>query len=480
MAKSYEELPGASGQARYFRPTRHDAVRLFAGSPPCVFFDDEEFKLLDMSGVGLGCQLQSVDAKVGIDAVNRRGVLRLVQHGREIYRTKARCARVNHGRGRVVAGFALEDDIFDFDLLRVANAKALASQISSYAAVETPLEYKALCADTLEFVGRVLAEIDRHIAPIESKLTTAEKAQAVSEIEAAARPQWNALLEAGNAMVRPWHDDNKLRPLLKRYTENTLTRLLVGGSSWGRSYFKPAGYPGDYIIMNYMYDQTPVGATAREMLLHALGVSAGEPIVTRMNKLSEIIAEYGEPRSGDGRPIEIMSIGCGPARELELLAALSKNGMRWRATLVDQEPEAIEYAMSYARQKGVDRTVEINPLNLSFTEMLIPSAVTHHFVDKDVIYSSGMVDYLSPMSARRFVKRSYDFLRPGGRLIIGNVNDLPTGTLWPMEYVLDWTLYFRNHVEMMAMAGGVDGAADVRVVSDDRNAIFFLIIEKPA
>jgi SAM-dependent methyltransferase len=479
MAKSYEELEGAAGHARFFRPTRHDAVRLFAGSPPNVFFDDDEFKLLDMSGVGLGCQLQSPNAAIALDAVNRSGVLRLVQHGREIYRTKARCARVSQGRGGVVAGFALEEDIFDFDLLRVANAKALAGQMSTYAAAETPLEYKALCADALEFVGGMLAEIDRHITPIESRLTTAEKAQAVSEIEEMARPQWNALLEAGNAMVRPWHDDNKLRPLLKRYTENTLTRLLVGGSSWGRSYFKPAGYPGDYIIMNYMYDQNPVGLTAREMMLHALGVSAGEPIVTRMNKLSEIIAEFGERRGGDGKPIDIMSIGCGPARELERLAALSRNGMRWRATLVDQEPEAIEYAMSYARQKGVDRTVEINPLNLSFTEMLVPSAVTHHFVDKDVIYSSGMVDYLSPMSARRFVKRMYDFLRPGGRLIIGNVNDLSTGTLWPMEYVLDWTLYFRNHAEMTAMAGGVEGAEDIRVVSDDRNAIFFLIIEKP-
>ena len=73
----------------------------------------------------------------------------------------------------------------------------------------------------------------------------------------------------------------------------------------------------------------------------------------------------------------------------------------------------------------------------------------------------------------------YDFLRPGGLLIIGNVNDLTTGTLWPMEYILDWTLYFRNYEEMVAMAAGVDGAS-VRIIEDDRKAIYFLVLEKPA
>lgn len=478
MAKSYEELSGAAGQARFFRPTRHAAAELFAGSPPSVYFDEQELSLVDISGVGVGCAIVGAESDTAIDAVNARGVLRLVQRGREIYRTKARCARVNLTRGKAVAGFALEDDIFDFDLLRVANAKALASDSSTRAAPAVPAEYKAHCADTLEFVGRLLTELDRHIAPIEEKLTGSEKAQIVSEIESAARPRWREILEAGNALARPLHDDKKRRAELKAYTENTVTRLLVGGSSWARSYYKPAGYPGDYVIMNYMYDQVPLGATAREMMLHALGVSAGEPIVTRMRKLAEIIVDYGQSRSSEGRPIDIMSIGCGPARELERIAELSGDGLRWNAALVDQEPQAIEFALSYARQKGVDRTVTIDPINMSFTEMLAPSSVVGHFIEKDVIYSSGMVDYLSPMLARRFVKRMYDFLRPGGLLIIGNVNDLTTGTLWPMEYVLDWTLYFRSLADMEAMGDGVDGARQ-RIISDDRNAIYFLVLEKP-
>ena len=479
MAKTYEELSGAIGQARFFRPTRHDALAVFCGAPPSVYFDEQELSLIDISGVGLGCVMQGAAEEGALNAINSRGVLRLVQRGREIYRTKARCARMNDARGRTVAGFALEDDIFDFDLLRVANAKALASDVGAQAAPETPVDYKALCADTLEFVGRLLGEIDRHITPIETKLTSAEKAQIVSEIEGASRSRWDEILQAGNELVRPMHDDKKLRASLKRYTENTVTRVLVGGSSWGRSYFKPAGYPGDYQIMNFMYDQTPIGATAREMLLHSLGVSAGEPIVTRMRKLAEIIVEYGERRKGEGRRIDTMSIGSGPARELERIAQISSDGLLWRTALVDQEPQAIEYALSYARQKGIDRTIDIDPINMSFTEMLAPSTVTGHFVEKDIIYSSGMVDYLSPMLARRFVKRMYDFLRPGGLLIIGNVNDLTTGTLWPMEYILDWTLYFRNYEEMVAMAAGVDGAS-VRIIEDDRKAIYFLVLEKPA
>ncbi len=72
----------------------------------------------------------------------------------------------------------------------------------------------------------------------------------------------------------------------------------------------------------------------------------------------------------------------------------------------------------------------------------------------------------------------YEFLKPGGKLIIGNVNDLRTGTLWPMEYILDWTLYFRNETEMRAMASEATGGI-VSIESDPMNAIYFLIVEKP-
>ena len=121
----------------------------------------------------------------------------------------------------------------------------------------------------------------------------------------------------------------------------------------------------------------------------------------------------------------------------------------------------------------------MSALNVSFKEMLGASPVGAQIFQQDIVYSAGLVDYLNPLLAMRFVRRMYDFLKPGGRLIIGNVNDCRTGTLWPMEYVLDWTLYFRSENDMKALASEVEGAK-FQILSDPLNAIYFLVLDKPA
>ena len=54
MSEHYENLSGASGRARFFRPERHAARKLFAGAPPSVWFDDREFLLDNISATGTG------------------------------------------------------------------------------------------------------------------------------------------------------------------------------------------------------------------------------------------------------------------------------------------------------------------------------------------------------------------------------------------------------------------------------------------
>ena len=478
MSKSYEELPGAEGRAKYFRPARRKASEVFAGASPAVFFDEREFSLADISGVGLGCLRHIDDEETDLGAVNERGVLRLVQAGQEILRVRARQARLNIASGQAVTGFAVEGAYIDLDNLRQKNAHALAVAAPSSSAAHVPSEYKAFCADAIEFVGDLLARVDEHLAPLERSLGAEQADQIIGEIEHAAAERWWSILRAGNAFARTFQGKPELMRPIKAYTERTLTRLLVGGESWARSYYKPQGYPGDYKIMNFMYDGTPLGANMHAKLLHMLGVVAGRPIVSRMHRLAELIVELGEQCAPVDRPVEIMSIGAGPARELERVAALSSAERRWRAVLIDQEPEAIEYAVANVRRRGLDQKIETRPLNLTFREMLSPSSLSREFAAKDIIYSSGFVDYLNPMLAMRFVKRLYDYLRPGGSIIIGNVNDLETGTLWPMEYILDWTLFFRNEDEMRAMASMATGA-EVRIVEDEMQAIYLLVITKP-
>ncbi|MHA7873415.1 MAG: class I SAM-dependent methyltransferase, partial [Hyphococcus sp.] len=428
---------------------------------------------------GAGCRTRDfLPEEMAIEG-DGRGVLRLTQFGREIFSARARMARTGLDRGSLIIGLALDDASFPLHDLVRKNAGALALGLA-----ETDLDrsapssaYKGFCADVLSFIGGYLEHIDRHLTPIEDKLEPEAVDEIIMELTEGATPAWRALLEEGNDLVLPLHKDKASRGVLKQYTERVITRKLTGGESWARSYFKPMGYPGDFRIMNFMYDGVPEGDGMHAKFLHMLGVVAGRPIVTRMEALADLMLSHAEARRREQTDFKIMSIGSGPARELEPLVRAS-GGLRWSATLVDQEPQALDYALNRSANLGAGDALNVAALNISFRDMLNASPLRAHLVEQDVIYSSGLVDYLNPLLAMRFVRRMFEFLKPGGKLIIGNVNDLRTGTLWPMEYILDWTLYFRDEDEMLAMANETPDAI-VKIEQDVLNAIYFLVVEKP-
>ncbi len=480
MSKSYENLPGAAGKARFFRPSRYDAAAIFAGSPPSVIFEDEVFELENISAAGAGC-IKRVREDEGAVPAGASGVLRLTQHGRDLFLGAARKVRRVAGPGGISAGFELEANRFDLDWLIRENASVLARARSMAAPdLEPSIAYKTFCADATAFLGGYLLRIQKYVAPIEDRCSQDERNEIARDLAAAAEGEWLDLIARGNELTAEIHNDKQKRIAYKSYTERTVSQILMGGPGWARCYYKPAGYPGDYKIMNYGYEQKPEGETVAEKFLHLLGMSASRFVITRMETVAGLIADYAHARRKDaGEEFVITSVGAGPARELADILEETPEDVRWRVNLVDQEPAALDFAFDSVAHLSERDRITVRGLNISFREMLRPSGDNGVFVSNDVIYSSGLVDYLNPLLAQRFVKRLYDFVKPGGQVIIGNVNNLATGRIWPLEYVTDWSLYFRNEDEMRAMARDIPDAR-VSVVSDPLEAVYFLVVGKPA
>ena len=82
----------------------------------------------------------------------------------------------------------------------------------------------------------------------------------------------------------------------------------------------------------------------------------------------------------------------------------------------------------------------IQCMNISFTDILKTNGGLGGVPPQDMIYSVGLLDYLSDRRSRMLVRKLYDALLPGGLLIIGNMNETPLSNLWPMEFIADWTL----------------------------------------
>ncbi len=481
MSKTYETLPGAQGREQFFRRARVDGRLHFVGAPPMVHFNDEVWELSDISGSGVGAirrgRETEGDASAALSEINRTGVLRLTQGGREIFNGVARKARAEASPGRRFAGFALEGASFDLGDLRRRNAVAYAKARPSVTEMAVvPAAYKAFCADVLDFSSSYLARISRSVGSMEAELSPSLRGEIFQFLYDEIKKPWSEMIVAGNDLVIPHHDDRHMRAALKTYTERVVTRSFVKGPTWHRSYFKPLGYPGDFQLMNYMYDEKPEGDGLEAMFLHSLGLVAGRPIVARMFTLGDLLTSWNEPSRSE--PFRITSIGSGPAREFEHVTRIAKPGSRWEVTFVDQEPKALEFALSNNPVFATDPAFKARALNASFTEMLDPSRSIFTLPPQDVIYSLGLVDYLSLPLAAKFAQRMLEYVKPGGRLIIANVNNLSTGITWQAEHVSDWTLYFRSKAEMLAMAQGCP-EAEVEIVEDGIKSVYFLILKKP-
>lgn len=483
MSKHYEELSGAAGRARSYRPARLNAQQHFSGHAPSLHFDDQSYALADLSAVGFGgfaagdvVESPEDDSPDGVAV--RRGVLRLVQRGKEIFAARARRARLDIGKGKVFAGFALDGGVVDLAYLRRANARAIASAEAAdfVDASDVPNSYKIFCADAAHFIGQHLDLIRRTVEPVEAGWSEAEKDAVARDLVAAAAPGWMELVHRGNREVALLQRDKARRAALKGFTERVVLPPLLEGEGFSRTYRKPLGYPGDFLIMNYIYGGEPIGSTVRARFLHLLSLTGAEPVNTRLHKLVQIITDIAA-ESAPGAPFNLMSVGCGPAREIEhlLMAAPER---RWNFLLVDQEPLALECAITRTATQLASKKLSARALHVSFRDMLDPLALADAIGRQRLIYSSGLVDYLSPLMARRLLGRLYQMIEPGGAVVIGNVNNGATGMMWPSEYLVDWTLYFRDEGEMRDMAAELVDA-EISVERDALDAILFLVVRKP-
>jgi SAM-dependent methyltransferase len=96
----------------------------------------------------------------------------------------------------------------------------------------------------------------------------------------------------------------------------------------------------------------------------------------------------------------------------------------------------------------------------------------------DLVYTAGLMDYLSDRLAARLIKTLAKLLNPGGRLIVTNFvpGIVERGY---MEAIMDWTLKYRTPDELERLAAPLQtdiGSAQVQL--DASGQIAYLMIER--
>jgi len=268
----------------------------------------------------------------------------------------------------------------------------------------------------------------------------------------------------------------------KQYTEAHLTQELLSSAIWRQAYTKPRGYCGDYVVMNHIYDGRPVGDTTFARLAQALAVRIGEFVVRRRDLVHSAIEEtIRRERSGSGTTI--VSLGCGPAREVADFAATRVGAMTpVTFVLVDHDEEALRFAgesiAAALAEPGSHPRLRAELRKLSALRLLRDVPPARAFGDADLIYSAGLFDYFSDRTCRVLAQRLYEALRPGGALLLGNMK-AGTDMIWPLYFIADWPLEYRTAERVMSWASDLPGA-EVSLRTETTGYDYLLTVRKPA
>jgi hypothetical protein len=238
-----------------------------------------------------------------------------------------------------------------------------------------------------------------------------------------------------------------------------------------RAYSKPRGYAGDAEMMDYIYggedqlpcpDADPIGLSVFNYTTQA---PASEGVRTRRAFISQQIDRLAEERH---RP-HILSIASGHLREASLSVAVRRR-RTGRFLALDADP------LSAAEVKRCYSAYGVETVTASFTRLL---GRPRHQGEFDLVYSTGLFDYLNQRTGRRLVSSMFQMLRPGGSLIVANF--LPSvRDVGYMETFMDWNLIYRTRGDMVDLTMDIPEAdvKQLQLFSEECKNIVFLVLTR--
>ncbi len=466
---------------RGFRPNRYRAQEIFQGTDKAFYNGDVACKITDISFEGMSLRSRTEVAPGDLIDIS------ILIGDQEIVNIQAKVAwskpdTIGCDFGCEISGGALD--------LNAIKQSAQRHAIHERAAFDRNAQF-ALIPPEYVVLG---AQLTHALYGLRDRLQALESAREFTGETLSSDKMRKTLDDARDGFQLLWHEMNEIvRPIprndprfaaIKWHTENILRLPLADAPIVKRSFEKPLGYPGDYQVMLYNYENETPAATDTlfdQTIHHIVATTVGAGIRARMLlTLKNIYKDFESSDPTAAQPFEILNVGCGPAREIKLLLEEKTIDKPLKINLIEQDEEALQHATE-ATAFGKFRTngnAEIVPYHASFADLLRTGRLTDHLGQQDIIYSLGLVDYFSMATAKRMARDFYDKLKPGGQLIFCNVNDAREGIYWPLEFLCDWTIQYRNEAQMLEMFADLPGA-DVRVELEENKQVWVVFARKP-
>ena len=276
----------------------------------------------------------------------------------------------------------------------------------------------------------------------------------------------------------PLIQDSDAADLIWGYIFKEAFPYLMRSRFFERAYYKPKGYAGDFFMIELIYRQQPEGDGKLGRIIDqwCLDQVPARAVRSRRLLLSDTLDRMCRERLSLDRPINIMNLACGPSRELFDLIADGVYDDRINALCVDIDSEALQYANEQVNT--FPHRANIRFMNENVIKWAI-GRIKHEFEPQDIIYSSGLCDYLDHRLLLALINRCYKQLNPGGELIIGNFSPTNPDRLF-MDHLMYWRLIYRDQEALSAvfnesLFGGVHA-----ILVEDEGVNLFAVAKRGA
>lgn len=267
------------------------------------------------------------------------------------------------------------------------------------------------------------------------------------------------------------------------FAKRMLHPLLLCSPFLYRAYYKPLGYAGDYEMVNMMFRDPLEGESLYAKIVN-LWFLQQPPAQAHRNRIDYLIHKLDETACltlKPGKSARILSIGCGPAMEVQKFMARKSFIEHMQFTLMDFNQETLNYTRGVL---GQVRNHHSSDMTVDFVKKSVDRILrdgsrrsTTGCEGYDFVYCAGLFDYLANPICQRLMEIMYEWVNPKGLLVATNVSTAnprkPT-----MDYIMDWHLIYRSAQDLSLLRPGNASAEECVVKADDTGVNIFIEVRK--
>jgi len=347
-------------------------------------------------------------------------------------------------------------------------------------------EYKVIVADMQAF----LTDLRLWVEQIEISIRSSPSGDRVKLEQELARELGQSTTPAITFLFEKFEDAAKLIPAELQPAHCTFARrqlhpILLCAPFLYRTFSKPLGYAGDYEMVNMLARDPCEGGSLFAKLLNLwfLEQPPAEAHRNRITYLAERITEVTARAASNGKGVRILSLGCGPALEVQRLLREKAFSDRAHFTLLDFNEETLVHTetvlegLKRTHHRTSQFTYAKKSVNLILKEggKKIERSPEQQY---DFVYCAGLFDYLSDQLCHRLSNILYEWVAPGGLLVTTNVDHSNPRRL-TMDYLMEWHLIYRTGKALAALKPDLVEADAFEVRSDMTGVNIYFATRKP-